>query len=196
MNRRWAPILVLAGLAVGLAAGFSLGRVGSSGAARAAGVSGTPDRVIAHVDFPAAVAWAGQGKWVVEPFPVDTLNATEFRPLSPSSHGNLSSRGHRYMARCTLPLTVDEQQTFFNRFTGQLAQALDRHSQPGGGGAVGMIPNGRRRIYCHHSDFHTRDDPNQGTVGGARGSATALMVSDGESTTLFLNLMEVTPDGG
>jgi hypothetical protein len=28
------------------------------------------------------------------------------------------------------------------------------------------------------------------------GTATALMVSDSDSTTLFLNLTEVTPDGG
>jgi hypothetical protein len=196
MNRRWAPVLVLAGLAVGLAAGYSLGRVGGPHSAQAAGLAGTPDRVIAQVDFPAAVVWAGQGKWAVEPFLVDTLNATEFTPISPTSQGNASSRGRRFMARCTVPLSVDEQQTFFNRFTNHIAQSLGQHSQPGGGGAVGMIPNGRLRIYCHHADFHTRDGPSQGTVGGARGTATTLMVSDGESTTLFLNLTEVTPEGG
>jgi len=193
MNRRWAPVLILAGLAVGLAAGYALGRVGGPGPARAAGPAGSPDRVIEHVDFKAAVAWAGQGQWVVEPLPVESLNATEFKPLSPAGQGSSSSRGLRYMARCDRPLSVDEQQTFFNRFTNHVADAVNKHAHPGGGGAVGMLPNGRLRLYVRHSDFHTGEDPNLGTAGGTRGTVTAWMVSDGESSSLFLALTEVTP---
>ena len=195
-SRRWLPALV-GGFVVGVAVGFGLGlwaHLGAGPRAVAAAVP-PPDRVIDHVDFKAAVGWAGEGKWTVDPFPVDTLNATEFQPISPTSQGTSSAKGFRYLARCDRPLTVDEQQTFFNRFTNHLSDTIGKHAQPGGGGAVGQLPVGRLRVYCWHSDFHTGEDPNQGTAGGVRGTATAVMVSDGESSTLVLTLTEVTPHG-
>jgi hypothetical protein len=191
MKRRWLAALV-GGFFLGLMAGFALGLLTRPGSSERAG----PDQVIAHIDFKAAVAWAGQGKWTVESFPVNGLNATEFKPLSPSSQGGLSSKSLRYLARCRRPLTVDEQQRFFNRFVNHLSETIGKHAQPGGGGSVGLIPHDRLRIYCHHSDFHTGENPQLRTAGGVRGTATVFMVSDGESATLFLSLTEVTPNAG
>src|SRR5262249_42372295 len=147
------------------------------------------DQVIAHFDFKAAVAWAGQGKWTVESLLVNSLSATESKSFSTSEP--LSNKGLRYLARCNQPLTVDEQQTFFNRFVNYLKDAIGKHGQPGGGGGVGPLSHDRLRVYCHHLDFHTGENPNLRTVGGVRGTATALMISDGESATLFLTLTEV-----
>jgi hypothetical protein len=194
MKNRWLPALV-GGFVVGVAVGFGLGLWTHLAPGPRAAAAPPPDRVIEYVDFKAAVAWAGQGKWTAEPFPVEPLNATEFQPLSPASQGNASARGSRYLAKCDQPLSVDEQQTFFNRFMNHLSDTLGKHSQPGGGGAVGQIPVGRLRVYCWHSDFHTGEDPNLGTAGGVRGTATATMVSDGQSSALVLALTEVTPHG-
>jgi hypothetical protein len=196
MKRRWLAALV-GGFALGLVVGLALGLLTRPGSSQRAGPAATPDQVIAHVDFKAAVAWAGQGKWTVESFPVDGLNATEYKPPSPStSQGDLSSKSLRYLARCGQPLTVDEQQTFFNRFVNHLSDAIGKHAYAGAGGGVGPLPHNRLRVYCYHSDFHTGENPPLGTVGGLRGTATVLMVSDGESATLFLTLTEVTPNAG
>jgi hypothetical protein len=195
MKRRWLAALLVASL-FGLVVGYALGLLTRRGSSQRAGPAATPDQVIAHVDFKAAVAWAGQGKWTVESFPIDGLNATEFKPLSTSTQESLSSKSLRYLARCGQPLTVDEQQTFFNRFVNHLSEAIGKHGQPGAGGGIGQIPHNRLRIYCHHSDFRTGEDPERRTVGGVRGTATVFMVSDGESATLFLTLTEVTPNAG
>jgi hypothetical protein len=195
MKRRWLAALI-GGFALGFVAGYPLGLFTRPGSSRGASTAVTPDQVIAHVDFKAAVAWAGQGKWTVESFPVDGLNATEFKPLSTSTQESLSSKSLRYLARCGQPLTVDEQQTFFNRFVNHLSDTIGKHGQPGAGGGVGPLPHNRLRVYCYHSDFHTGENPQLGTIGGLRGTATVLMVSDGESATLFLTLTEVTPNAG
>src|SRR5205814_9709285 len=83
MKRSWLAALV-GGFALGLAAGYALGLLTRPGSSQRASPAATPDQVIAHVDFKAAVAWAGQGKWTVEAFPVDGLNATGYKPPSPS----------------------------------------------------------------------------------------------------------------
>src|SRR5205823_3319624 len=168
MKRRWLAALV-GGFALGLAAGYALGLLTRPGSSQRASPAATPDQVIAHVDFKATVAWAGQGKWTVEAFPVG-LNATEYKPMS-TSQGDLGSKSFRYLARCDQPLTVDEQQTFFNRFVNHLSDAIGRHGQGGAGGGVGGIRHNKLRIYCYHSDFHTGENPQLRTVGGTRGTA-------------------------
>jgi hypothetical protein len=192
MKRRWLAVL-FGGFTLGLLAGYALGLFIHRGSSQNASPAAKPDQVIAHVDFKAAVAWAGQGQWTVESFPVDGLNATEFKPLS-ASQERLSYKSLRYMARCDQPLTVDEEQTFFNRFVNHLSDTIGKHGQPGAGGSVGPIRHKRLRTYCHHSDFHTGENPQLQTVGGLRGGATVLVVSDGESAALFLTLTEVTPE--
>jgi hypothetical protein len=195
MKHRWVAALC-SGFILGIVAGYALGLFTRPGASQKASPATKPDQVIAHVDFKAAVAWAGEGKWTVESFPLDGLNATEFKPAITSSQGHLSTRSLRYLAKCDQPLTVDEQQTFFNKFVNQLSDTIGKHGQPGGGGTIGQIPHKRLRIYCHHSEFHTRESSQMQTIGGVRGTATVLLISDGESATLFLTLTEVTPNAG
>ena len=75
MKRRWLAAVV-GGFALGFVVGYALGLFSRPGSSQRASPDAKPDRVIAHVDFKAAVAWAAQGKkWTVEAFPVDGLNA-------------------------------------------------------------------------------------------------------------------------
>jgi hypothetical protein len=187
-NAVWFASLLVVGLA-----GYLLGRMAGSGPVRAAALAGAkPDRVIAHVDFPKAVAWAGKGKWTVESFHNDGIAGTEYKA---AAQGVAASKTLQYLARCDKPLTVDEQQSFFNRVVNQLSDALSAGGAGvgGGGGGIGQLPFGKLRVYCNHSSFGTHESPNHATVGGTRGTATAFMVSDGETSVLFVTLTEVTP---
>jgi hypothetical protein len=186
----WFATLLIVGLA-----GYLLGRMAGPAATRAAAPGGAkPDHVIAQFDFKQAVAWAGEGKWAVESFLNDGIAGTEYKPVS-RSQGDAAIKTLQYLARCDKPLTVDEQQSFFNRVVNQMSDALGaKGAWPGGGGGgIGQLPFGKLRVYCNHSSFSTQESPQYATAGGTRGAATAFMVSDGETSVLFVTLTEVTP---
>ncbi len=83
---------------------------------------------------------------------------------------------------------------FFNRVVNQMSAAFSTKGAFGkGGGGIGQLPFGKLRVYCHHSSFGTHENPQYPTAGGTRGAATAFMVSDGETSVLFVTLTEVTP---
>jgi hypothetical protein len=190
-NAVWFTSLLIVGLI-----GYLLGRMAGPGPVRAAAPAGAkPDRVIAHFDFPKAVAWAGEGKWTIGSFLNDGIAGTEYKPLIPASDGAAAIKTLQYLARCDKPLTVDEQQSFFNRFVNWMSDDLAaKGAGPGGGGGgIGQLPFGDLRVYCNHSTFGTRGVSPYPTAGGTRGAATAFMVSDGSTSILFVTLTEVTP---
>ncbi|MBY0456153.1 MAG: hypothetical protein K2V38_02325, partial [Gemmataceae bacterium] len=104
-----------------------------------------------------------------------------------------ATKSRRYLAVCKQALTADEQQTFFNKFTNHLSDALGKRASSGGGGGLVGLPNGNALIYCRHADFGTRESSETQTTGGVRGTLTMLMVSDGQSSTLFVALTEASP---
>ena len=187
----WIATVVLVGVA-----GFVLGRATRPQPAVAAAPAGAPsDRLIHQFDFAKAVGWAGEGKWSVESLMNNGLAGTEYKPLIPSTDGAAAIKTLQYLARCDKPLTIDEQQSFFNRFVNWMTDGLAaKGAGPGGGGGgIGQLPFGKLRVYCNHSSFGTREMSQYPTAGGTRGAWTTFMVSDGETSLLFATLTEVTP---
>lgn len=197
MKHRWLTALRI-GLLLGSVGGYSLGRFPGPDSS-STNKPPQSDRVIALFDFAAAVAWASEAKWTVEPHGMNPIDPDgfepEFYPMGSPSPADFSISSLRYLTTNGPPLTVDEQRSFFARFAEHLSYTLGNGGeQPVARSAQLRIPAGGTNIYHYQIEFYPIQSSRKGTTGGVRGTATVWTVGDGEMTMLTLTLTEVSPN--